>query len=213
MIKYVVFDIAGVLIQDQWVSIVRTLLNDKQLNDKQLNDKQLSKQDVFELWQRESCFHDYETGKISTDVFISQAKTALNLTISDQQFKELFDQIIITPFKRAEEVLSKVKSQFNVAILSNTNPMHYQKILNNFNIYQHCEHLFLSHQMGVMKPSGEIFSMMLKQLHCKAQHVLFFDDNMPNVLAARKLGINSELITCPEDAYYYIELHSHNISQ
>jgi len=48
---------------------------------------------------------------------------------------------------------------------------------------------------------------MLQHLKCSPEHVLFFDDNMPNVQAARDLGIRSELINAPQLALNFLNMN------
>ena len=197
MIKVVVFDVAGVLIKETWIKTMQSLLN----------DNSLTKADVFELWQKEECFHQYETGQLSTRQFVCLAKQALSIELNDQSFSHIFNEMIVAPFEQSEQVLKTIKQKYKLAILSNTNPLHFEKIQSQFTIYQPCDHLFLSHQMGVMKPNKQIFNRMLDTLNCRPNEVMFFDDNQPNVEAARKLGIQSELITAPQMALDYLELN------
>ncbi|MCJ8312615.1 MAG: HAD family phosphatase [Saccharospirillaceae bacterium] len=197
MIKVVVFDVAGVLLKETWIKTMQTLLN----------DNSLTKSDVFELWQKEECFHQYETGQLNTQQFVCLAKQALNIKLDDQTFSHIFNEMIVEPFKQSEQVLNTIKQNYKLAILSNTNPLHFEKIQSQYTIYQPCDYLFLSHQMGVMKPSKQIFNTMLDTLNCRPNEVMFFDDNQPNVAAARQLGIQSELITEPQMALDHLNLN------
>jgi len=133
MIEVVIFDVGGVLVKDAWVKTVQTLLN----------DPSLTKESVFELWQSEACFHKFETGQLSESEFITEAKRALNINMSDQAFKLAFNEMIIEPFEHTDYVLNKIKSKYRLGILSNTNPIHFTKIEQSFNVYQHCDVLSL----------------------------------------------------------------------
>lgn len=57
---------------------------------------------------------------------------------------------------------------------------------------QACFHrLFLSNEMGLIKPAREAFDYVLDALSVAPSQVYFFDDNPRNVDAAKQVGINS----------------------
>ena len=53
--------------------------------------------------------------------------------------------------------------------------------------------MFLSFQMGMVKPDDEIFRETVRRLDIQAEQVLFLEDNRVNVEAAARCGINAEL--------------------
>lgn len=57
---------------------------------------------------------------------------------------------------------------------------------------QRFDHEFYSHAVGAVKPEAEYFLTILSVLQLPAYEVLFIDDSLPNVEAARKVGITSE---------------------
>ena len=50
--------------------------------------------------------------------------------------------------------------------------------------------LYLSYEMGIMKPERRIFEMMLKGEDAKPEETVFIDDSAHNVEAAAALGIH-----------------------
>ena len=50
--------------------------------------------------------------------------------------------------------------------------------------------LYLSYEMGIMKPERRIFEMMLKGENAKPEETVFIDDSAHNVQAAAALGIH-----------------------
>jgi putative hydrolase of the HAD superfamily len=52
------------------------------------------------------------------------------------------------------------------------------------------DHLFLSQEMHMAKPNGDIFLAVLEQLGARAEECLFIDDAQANVDAAKALGYN-----------------------
>lgn len=50
------------------------------------------------------------------------------------------------------------------------------------------KYFFMSCDMGMMKPSPEVFERVEKVTEYKGEQILFFDDNEDNVNAAKKFG-------------------------
>ncbi len=49
----------------------------------------------------------------------------------------------------------------------------------------------ISARVGLVKPELEIYRLMLQQFGLQAEEALYIDDSLPNVLAARELGLRS----------------------
>jgi putative hydrolase of the HAD superfamily len=56
---------------------------------------------------------------------------------------------------------------------------------------------YYSHLMGCRKPEPEAWQMVLDENGLKPEHTLFIDDTLPNVEAARALGIQSVHLQSP----------------
>jgi putative hydrolase of the HAD superfamily len=53
------------------------------------------------------------------------------------------------------------------------------------------DYCFASHLTGFMKPDREAYEHALRELEVAPNSVYFFDDLLPNVAAARSVGINA----------------------
>jgi glucose-1-phosphatase len=56
------------------------------------------------------------------------------------------------------------------------------------------EHRFVSHLTGKIKPDREAFEHVTEVLRCRAQEVLFLDDNLLNVETARSMGMQGVVV-------------------
>jgi putative hydrolase of the HAD superfamily len=54
--------------------------------------------------------------------------------------------------------------------------------------------------MGKIKPDAEAFEHVLASLDCQAAQVLFLDDNILNVEAARRIGMRADLVRGAHEA-------------
>jgi putative hydrolase of the HAD superfamily len=65
------------------------------------------------------------------------------------------------------------------------------------------DRIFYSHEMGLAKPSPEIYTQMLSELGTTADRVIFFDDLEANVRGAASVGIRSVQVTGPNVIFDY----------
>ena len=50
--------------------------------------------------------------------------------------------------------------------------------------------IFVSYELGLLKPDAEIYKQILTLLQAKPEEVIFIDDKLKNVEAAKSIGIN-----------------------
>jgi HAD superfamily hydrolase (TIGR01509 family) len=58
-----------------------------------------------------------------------------------------------------------------------------------FDLYSHFNHKFLSYKLKMQKPSKRMYTYVLKKLKIKPEEALFIDDKEANLRVARELGI------------------------
>lgn len=109
---------------------------------------------------------------------------------STQDILRHFKEWPIGLFPNVQELLNKLKNEYRLAVLSNTNELHWPRIIEEFNIERYFEEIFASHQMKMAKPDLVIFQEVINKLKVRPERILFLDDNLSNIEASRKLGIN-----------------------
>ena len=108
------------------------------------------------------------------------------------------------PARRIEALL-RLRQQYRLFLLSNTNEIHWQKAVDCFFPYQgfgvedYFERIFLSYRMHLVKPDHKIFTTMLHDAGIVAAETLFIDDSPANCAAARDLGIQVLLSPAGDD--------------
>lgn len=58
---------------------------------------------------------------------------------------------------------------------------------------------WMSNEIGMAKPSREVFKFVLAEIKCRPEELLFFDDIQENTDGAAALGINAILVKDPDD--------------
>ena len=150
-------------------------------------------------------FHKaYEKGEIDSAVFRDEVRTYFGQAWDDSKVDELWNSILGEIPKKRLDLLTRLKERYQLAVLSNTNAIHidavYSILEKGHGISRFeplFDRIFYSHEMGLAKPSVEIYERMLAELGTKADRVIFFDDLEANVQGAASIGIKSIQVTGP----------------
>lgn len=186
MVTHIVSDMGGVLIQIEWQERISKLLG-----------QSLALEDLHRLWVNAASTLAFETGQSSLGEFAQAFIQEFNLGISPQQFQHEFLEIVQAPLPDCATVLTALKSQFHLSLLSNTNPAHHAKLQAQFAFFEVFDQLFLSYQVGLMKPDPQIFCRVIEVLGVEPQQIAFFDDGKRNVEVARELGMQAFQVNSP----------------
>ncbi|OOG77100.1 HAD family phosphatase [Algoriphagus sp. A40] len=150
-------------------------------------------------------FHKaYEKGEIDSQTFRNEIRAYFGQSWEDSKVDELWNSILGKIPNERIELVSKLKGNYQLAVLSNTNEIHIDAVYEMLRMDHGMEgfeplfdRIFYSHEMGLAKPSAEIYERMLFELGTSADRVIFFDDLEANVLGAVSLGIKAIQVTGP----------------
>lgn len=142
-------------------------------------------------------FYAYETGLISTDVFIENARKWVP-GASTAELVRAWNAILLDfPAHRLEfiEQLAR-QGNYRIFLLSNTNSLHLECVAQKMGEKQYrqfigCfEQCYFSHEVHLRKPDSEIFLHILKQNQLDPSQTLFVDDTEEHIRSAESLGIH-----------------------
>lgn len=91
------------------------------------------------------------------------------------------------------ELLPGLRKIVQVGCLSNTNSIHWEKLLSAYEFMGHFDRRFASQMLGCAKPDNTIYEKVEQMLEVDARSILFFDDRQENIDAAARLGWNARL--------------------
>lgn len=148
-------------------------------------------------------FDDFETGAISPVEFREGIRKAANKPgLTDAQIDEAWNSLLIGTHQENHDVLLKVKNNYRTFLLSNNNEIHYDWIINylkttfNLNNYDSFfEKAYFSQHMKLRKPNTNIFEQVLSENHLNPTETLFIDDSPQHIEGAKKVGLNTLLMT------------------
>ena len=201
MIKHVIFDLGGVLIDldmPRCLESFRTLGADPsvilQRPDPASAESGRAKATLCDGLVANGAMDLYQTGDISTEDFVSGIQKFCHPGTTAEQVLEAWNDCLLTiPAYKLEYIKSLRAEGYRVHLLSNTNEAHWVHITEKHfggKTEEYFDHLFLSQEMHMSKPNDDIFLAVLEQLGAKAGECLFIDDAQANVDAAKALGYN-----------------------
>ncbi len=140
--------------------------------------------------------HSYESGNLDTRAFRDTICSMLHIKISDDEFDDIWNTILIDLFDYSEESIEKLSNKFDLYLLSNTNEIHYNKFYPKCEVvFSRFKQLFLSYQIKMIKPNEDIYQFVLERANILPDEALFADDLLANISTAKKLGFHTELIS------------------
>lgn len=176
-IEVLLFDLGGVLLH---------------LNDPlETFDVNMSDAEFRERWLVSEATRKHESGLIQIDEFASSMVTELQLPYGTDEFIRRFDRWPGALFEKTLSMLDELSKRFRLAILSNVSARHWDIPHIGQPVTAHVEHTFLSYKTGLLKPDDACYVDVVESLGCGPERILFFDDNILNVKAARSLGLRA----------------------
>ena len=175
-VEVILFDLGGVLVE---------------LGDSPFPSDWLPGNNTFTLsdWFLSETAVSFEKGSISAHIFAETFKKDLNINVSPEEIIEHFTRWPIGLFPGSQELLQSLNPNYRLAVLSNTNELHWPRIIEEFKIPSYFEHIFASHLLNKAKPELSIFQHVINELKVEPARILFLDDNLRNIEASEKLGI------------------------
>lgn len=187
-IKHIIFDLGGVLLNIDYNRTEQAFID--------LGIKDFPA--IYSQLQQTSLFDDYETGKISSEVFIENLKIYVDTNISEQQIISAWNAMLLDFPLRRLQILHQLRNQYDLILLSNTNAIHeeaFSKILMEQHSTPHIgvffDKVYLSHKVGLRKPNVEIFNKILTDNGLKPEHTLFIDDSPQHIVGAKEANIRA----------------------
>lgn len=101
---------------------------------------------------------------------------------------DLYSQVTHISSEMAEIIERLHQAGYTVSLMSNTHDIHAKSnMLKGF--YDIFDNIFLSNEIGLIKPDMEKYKYVIKKLDTSPKKCVFIDDKMQNLVPARELGI------------------------
>ena len=193
-VKNIIFDFGGVVIDI----------------DEQLTINEFAKLGVEDISKANSpefieIVGKFEKGIITPDIFRNKLRDYLDLSATDQEIDDAWNALLFDIPQERLAVIEKVKKNYNIFLLSNSNEIHYDLYLRDLQLrfgYNEFAELFhqayFSFDLHLSKPDSEIYEFVMYQEGLNPEETLFIDDKPENIEAAKKLGFQTYQLIKPE---------------
>jgi putative hydrolase of the HAD superfamily len=160
----------------------------------------------------------FQRGHMAPDDYYHALAEASDWLYSTAEIKRLHDAWVTEEYPGVADVIHAIHARGrDTALLSNTNEAHWRRHLPgprgekpDFPTAGLLRLRFGSHQLGLVKPGIEISRAFEKQTRHEGERILFFDDLIDNINAARSIGWNAELIDHTGDTAHQLRTHLAN---
>jgi HAD superfamily hydrolase (TIGR01509 family) len=149
--------------------------------------------EFWATWTSSPIVRALETGQMNEEAFLREIPAVLGCS-GEEAFGPRFHAWQLKLFPGVEDLVRKAAQRYRVALLSNTNEIHWRQVTTASRVFESFERVFLSYETGHYKPEPAAFRNVTELFDCAPGDVLFVDDSGPNVAAARKLGIDAHRV-------------------
>ncbi len=194
-IKNLLIDFGGVLID---LDRARCIENFRKLGLEQVAD-------LLDVYHQQGIFMQQEKGLITPAEFRDDIRSMMKEEVSDAEIDTAWNSFLVGIPTYKLDLLLKLREQYAVYLLSNTNLIHWEWSCDNAFAYNgnqvedYFEKIYLSFEMKMAKPEIEIFRAVVSDAGINPEETLFIDDSEANCLAANSLGIATYTPQAGED--------------
>jgi FMN phosphatase YigB (HAD superfamily) len=121
----------------------------------------------------------------------------LDLKLSYASFEPIWNDIFFLSADNRSvfNLANNLRAHYKTAMLSNINILHYEYLKKNFPVFGVFDKVFLSFQLGLIKPDKEIYKLVIRDLGVSPEKIFYVDDRGELVESAKSLGIRGCVFT------------------
>ena len=177
-IEVILFDLGGVLVELTGASEMLKWMKNN-----------LSIDEFWKAWLSSSAVRSFEIGRSTAEQFADELIDEMDLSVGRNEFIHAFIQWPRRLYPGVTGLIERLNQDYTLACLSNSNELHWPRLINEMGIDKMFSKHFISHLTGKLKPDSESYEHALRNLNCDASATLFLDDNEINVKSAQKVGL------------------------
>ena len=150
----------------------------------------LDSEEVRRLFFDSKLTQAFERGQISPKDFHARITRHLGVAIPFKDFVSIWNDIFWED-EEACAIARRLKKDYRLFLLSNISRLHYEYIVNKFDILKIFDEIITSFAVGAIKPEKLIFEDAVKRAGGDKSAVLYIDDREDLIKEAVAFGIES----------------------
>jgi HAD superfamily hydrolase (TIGR01509 family) len=151
--------------------------------------------DPFKAWLKQHNFElsgpfleasqQQDQGEITVDQFLARLSQLSGEPVTREGLEAgaTVDMAVV-------DIIKALQGRYRLALLSNSPSALIRELLQQHDLTRYFDEIIVSSEVGLIKPSREIFELTLRRLNLPAAETIFIDDNPLHVEGARKVGIH-----------------------
>ena len=174
-IKTVIFDIGGVLVNVDFDAFPRLVGIER------------NRVNPFDVQAIERMAREYEIGRIGTEEFFGMMDEIFKGKFTRKKLENAWNATVVEENSAIVPIVDAIQTRHQIAILSNTNPTHFQKSCDVAAIIKKFSKFYLSFQIGASKPDEAVYQYVIQDLSVEPSSLLFIDDIAENVTCSQQM--------------------------
>ena len=159
----------------------------------------LSPQEVYAQVFESGLEPGYDTGRLTSREFYQRVTAHFGVALPYSRFRDLWCDLF-DPMEGMAELVQHLASSFPLFLLSNTNALHFDYLKARFGaLLQPFRAFILSYEVGSRKPEPAIYQSLIRQAGRPPEEILFLDDKVSFVEAARGQGLKAWQFRSPQE--------------
>jgi len=151
----------------------------------------LSPEDIWKMICADARWQEWQEGRLSPAEWHEHLMHRLKLSLSYGEFRDAWNLVLDPEPILGENLFVQLKGRCQLALLSNTDPIHVDALEQGFTFARHFAVRIYSCSVGATKPSPAIYEAALDALGVPPQEALYVDDMREFVEAARDMGMDA----------------------
>jgi glucose-1-phosphatase len=137
-------------------------------------------------FSHDDAYRRHERGEIGAEEYFTNLRSTLGIDISDAEFIDGWNAAHIGEMPGISGLLVRAATEFPLYAFSNSNATHQSYWTNKFpDVLSNFKEIFVSSTIGMRKPEAKAFDYVVRAIGVPAPRIVFFDDVLENVTAAR----------------------------
>lgn len=184
MISTIIFDLGNVIVSDAVIFYKNELADFTDV----LKLAGVSRKTAEKIWKKH--WPDLKYGRKEINVFWNEFEKEITTKVPIEKIKKAYEDKIIVD-KEVLDFAHSLKSKYKILALANESKFGIRLKERKFNLKKTFDKIYCSADLGMAKPNLDIFEFVLKDANLKPGEIIFIDNQIENVEAARSLGIKS----------------------